>query len=483
MKKYLNTYWPFFIIMTVAVISRLPQLMSVNFVLDGDECVVGLMSKHFIEGKTVPYFFYGQNYGFSFIEVLAITVGYTFAGISDYAVKLSVFVLWLVGVLFFYKSLLAINPSQKWVALAFALILVLCPAWAVWSMKARGGYLTSFMLSNIVLYICLSSTDNKWTWLLAGVLCVTIFYSQPLWLPGLLLFVLYGISKRNPLSKIVFFILGILPSVLFFTTIKQQAGNYWRPNIFSQPTWERVVAAPSWLYDSLTGYYYLNMKSEADTATHIFVILFIATTAIAVCVALYTILKPGKKQLLIVALISLAASVLPILFVEIYAPRYMLPVTCSALLLIVIVGQYIQEQKVLGGTMVCLAAAGTIAMMGFKNYQFDGETKAEVIDAIRYLEKRDIKHVYCSGSLVQWKLIFYSNERVIARYYSPVERYMPYVKVVDSAFHAQPQKVAIVGVKWQVGGFPPGMMESINKSFFMYRYPNARLLNKSGFDF
>lgn len=483
MKKLLNTQWAILLIIIVAIISRLPQLLSANFVMDGDECVVGLMSKHLMEGKSIPFFFYGQNYGFSFVEVLAVTVGYTLAGISDYVVKLSVFVLWLVGVLFFYKSLLVINPSKKWVALAFALILVLCPAWAVWSMKARGGYLTSFMLSNVVLYISLCRTDSKWVWFLAGVFCVTIFYSQPLWLPGLLLFVVFGVLKQKSLSKIIFFILGILPATLFFAVIKHQAGQYWRPNIFSQPTWERIVAVPAWLYDSLTGYYYLDIKSEADTATHLFVIIFITTTIIAVCVALYALLKSGKKQLLILALISLAASILPILFVEMYAPRYMLPVTCSALLLIVIAAQYINLQKVPVVIMCCLIVTGSIAMIGFKNYQFDGETKAEVLDAIQYLERRDIKHVYCSGSLVQWKIIFYSNERILARYYSPVERYMPYVKAVDNAFYTQPQKVAIVGVKWQLGGFPPGMMVGINKSFFMYPFPNARLLNKSGFDF
>src|SRR5690606_2129438 len=129
-----------------------PLLLSEHFIMDGDECIMGIMSKHFIEGRHVPIFFYGQNYGFAFIEVLFISIGYLLFGISDYVVKLSVFALWIFGLFFFYRALCSIS-GNKWSALLFVMVLILAPAWAQWSLKARGGYLTAFTCSSLAWYL------------------------------------------------------------------------------------------------------------------------------------------------------------------------------------------------------------------------------------------------------------------------------------------------------------------------------------------
>jgi len=56
---------------TLAIVtfaSRLPQLLSRNLLLEGDECILGLMGMHVAQGREFPIFFYGQKYGLSIVE-------------------------------------------------------------------------------------------------------------------------------------------------------------------------------------------------------------------------------------------------------------------------------------------------------------------------------------------------------------------------------------------------------------------------------
>ncbi len=107
-------------------------------VLDGDEAVLGLMAKHFFEGKEIPVFFYGQNYGFSFVEVLFISLAYVIGGFSAVSVKVSMLFLWLAGVIFYYLALDQLAIKKGWNGTVYIVLLFLfSPAWAVWSMKAE----------------------------------------------------------------------------------------------------------------------------------------------------------------------------------------------------------------------------------------------------------------------------------------------------------------------------------------------------------
>lgn len=56
--------------LTMALLFRLPHILSENFVLDGDEAIVGLMGQAFIEHCELSAFFWVQNYGFVLVELL-----------------------------------------------------------------------------------------------------------------------------------------------------------------------------------------------------------------------------------------------------------------------------------------------------------------------------------------------------------------------------------------------------------------------------
>ena len=153
----------------ISLVSRLPQLLSPNLLVDGDEAVLGLMAKHVAQGKEFPIFFYGQHYGLSSVEAAAGALGFVVFGTGAVPLKLAMLALWTLGVLFLFlaQSRLLGASRSFWITVVF----LLNPAWAVWSMKARGGYITSFTATAALLWLLVrgrGSARRAVRWLVAG---------------------------------------------------------------------------------------------------------------------------------------------------------------------------------------------------------------------------------------------------------------------------------------------------------------------------
>ena len=80
------------------VITRLPQFLGGHMVPDGDECIVGVMAKHTLEGKIFPVFLYGQNYGLCTLEVGMAALFFYLFGVSAVALKAAMLLLWGLGI-------------------------------------------------------------------------------------------------------------------------------------------------------------------------------------------------------------------------------------------------------------------------------------------------------------------------------------------------------------------------------------------------
>lgn len=177
------------------ILSRVPLLLSPNTLLDGDECVVATMAKFLYEGRgPFALFFWGQNYGFSFLECLCILPFYALFGYGMLAVKSGMLLLWTTGCWFFLQMLRQLT-HRRWMPLLLTLLLAVHPAWALWALKARGGYLTAFCLSNLSLWLLLRPHNRTIIYPLTGLLICLVFQSQPLWLVGLLPLALYALLR------------------------------------------------------------------------------------------------------------------------------------------------------------------------------------------------------------------------------------------------------------------------------------------------
>lgn len=129
---------------------RLDFMRAVQFTIDSDEAIVGLMAKHILEGAPVPTFYYGQHYMGS-LEAIMASASFWLFGMSGFTLQL-VPLLWslaLVVVMFF----LGRECGGVLVGRIAALLTAIPPvALVVWSTKARGGFIEIVVLGALALY-------------------------------------------------------------------------------------------------------------------------------------------------------------------------------------------------------------------------------------------------------------------------------------------------------------------------------------------
>src|SRR6185437_16953965 len=140
----LKRFFPFFLIIIIFV-SRAPLITSNYFVADGDEAIIGLMAKEIVDKGDFKIYFWGQQYGLAVVETSTGALAFKVFGMNVYSLKLAMLALWTMGVLLLFAGVK--NLSGWNVAAIFALLLIAFPAWGLWSMKARGGYITAFVFS------------------------------------------------------------------------------------------------------------------------------------------------------------------------------------------------------------------------------------------------------------------------------------------------------------------------------------------------
>ena len=139
------------LIIIVAALYRLDFLYALDFRIDSDEAIVGLMAKHLTEGSAFPVFYYGQHYMGSF-EPWVASIFFELFGISAISLKLVPFCfsLLLIPVVFLLGKECGGNNTGLISAMYIA-----CapPVLAVWSSMARGGFIETVLLSALALLV------------------------------------------------------------------------------------------------------------------------------------------------------------------------------------------------------------------------------------------------------------------------------------------------------------------------------------------
>ena len=192
-------------------LSRLVFVNSNVFFFDGDEAIVALMGLDVLDGN-FPLYFYGQNYGLSIIEALLVSIGVLIFGTTMLAVKIPMLLLWSSGVSLMALTLFRLAKENKAITLLFIAVLILSPTWLVWSMKARGGYLTSFFFVSLVLFLLVQfhRKGSLPAWIGVGISIALIYEAQPIWLPCLLPII--GYYQTLSTTAVIFFYLHKAPA-------------------------------------------------------------------------------------------------------------------------------------------------------------------------------------------------------------------------------------------------------------------------------
>jgi len=297
----------------VGLVARLPQLLSPNLLLEGDECVLGLMAMHLARGREFPVFFYGQKYGLAIVEAPAAALSFLIFGTGPQPLKLAMLAVWIVGICFYFLAFS--RPLGRARSFWITLVLVLMPAWAAASMKAWSGYITAFSATGVTLYLITRNDDRRpRPWLAAGAMSGIIFFSQPLWLPSLAPIVLYFLSSSRKPALWFSYASGMLVVVSAGTAFKaiRLAGTVdtWSGPPAGNP--HLLASLPALLnqtYVNLTGSYYFGSAVGAGRVTLAVAYLWLGLLGAAALLQIYRFL--ARRYLLWSHLLFLSVFSIP----------------------------------------------------------------------------------------------------------------------------------------------------------------------------
>lgn len=445
--------FPIQFIILACIITRLPQLLAPHLILDPDECVTATMAKHLLLGTDFSLFFWGQNYGFTFFESLSIVPFYLAFGVTTLSVKLAMLSIWTVGVVFLYRTLLQLSPQQS-TALCLSVVFICLPAWATWSMKARGGYLSSFALSSVLLYFLFYPKweGKHWKWLIIGILFQFIVQCQFLWVIGLLPLIIFMLFKEGKLSGFLIITITVILTGFLFKEYTKNIHNVYNvypaaPKLNELP--RLIERFPDFLYSSFHGHYYFSKYQAPDPAGAFVSGITVLSLLSLVFLSFRELFFNKLKDWLF---IFSTAFIWGFFFFSFFMfqkeGRYFLPMPGFIILSFAI---YFQSNLELQWHKIAklIAIAGIAALNTFWHFEFEPTVKPNLNELIKYLNEKNIKYVFSREYMLPWHLTFYSNEQIIARIPYKTGRYQPFHTLVDSNYFAN-GKTAIIGEKWNL---------------------------------
>ncbi len=507
---------------TLAFGSRLPQLLSPNLLVDGDESVLGLMAKHLAERRELPLFFWGQRYGFSTIEAALAAGAFRIAGVGPVALKVAMLLLWIAGLLCLCRALAAIVGDTRafWISCA----LVLNPAWAVWSMKARGGYLTAFTATSMLLWIVIpfiaagdgepATADGRrdretpLRWMAAGALTAVIWLAQPIWLPGIAPIVAWALVSRRRIKPVLYYVATFAVIIVAIKLVPVTSSETWAgPPLGNPDVWGTRIRAVQQVYINLTGSYYLTAAVDPPgPVTSIVAAVWCATIVLLIGVQGYRLVTRQFNRwshLLFASLVATLVANWVLLFAR--DGRYLLPMVALLVALAGIELTDLTPKRI--GTLITTAMliGGAISVYEFKHFSYlwpnppgSMPESKRLQFVINSLTSRGVRHVFSMNGLLDTQIIFYSDEQVVARWSNPNDRHPAYVAEVNRALAAG-EPIAVVGYT-NTSGAPgcwdvpictgdlehlvhdPERIYTVDGKYFVYTGANRALLDKLRFE-
>ncbi len=420
---------------------RLPYLSSPVYILDNDEAVLGIMARHVAAGREIPLYFAGQSYGLSVFETLPAAAAFKAFGDTAHVLALTMLALYLLGLLAYASAFRRLSGSEPW-ARALTIGFAVVPGWVVWSMKARGLYVSGFLLTGCALAILTRPALSRGSVAAVGVLLGLIGLVQPLWLAvsAPLLFL-----ERRRLRDVAM-AGGLAALVWLVPLVFGSAGDaYWRPpplaGIDLRLGFVPVVFSRAFSGD-------VTPAVPGPIAVFLGGVGTAAFFVLAVAAAVDAVRRRSRAALCVCAamLLSLAHVVL----LHASNPRYFLPAT---VLLFVALAVWIRERDLPARGAAMLAAAGTIALMavaatrlgrvGVEPALAAAPAEADLRTLIAGLEADGVRGVYSPTGDIRWQILFYDRERIPARGRSAVDRYPELPRAVEDA-RVSGEKTALV---------------------------------------
>ncbi len=479
-------------IVLTCFLSRLVFIHTNVFFLDGDEAIVGLMALEIQDGG-LPLYFYGQNYGFAFFEALLISLSISIFGLSSLAVKMAMLFLWTTSICLIGLSLLKILKQNWRLASLLTAILIFSPTWLVWSMKARGGYLTSFFLSSFILFLLLHSRVRLkiFKWLIIGVSFGLIIETQPLWAPATFAVIVYfQIYQKRSWTNLLSFACGttlVLGSLYF---VKQSLEiMHPAPELQVLERVRLINDLPSALLNNLGGNYFLTSTYSPDNKW--FTLSFLL---FSIGLLFYSIKLAVSRRAVLLSSMFLLATLLSCMgFFVTSEPRYLLPFIGFSIFLAAAVLSETCSKSLISYTsfalllLVLTGAAQLPSFHGYSSLNMSITKKDNVVvdDSkallllIDMLKKAGVKYVFTTSSLLGYQLSFLSDNELSVIYRKGRTRLPQNRQKIQKKYSANARSFAFIGFNYHYRY--SGKLPLIQNKIYYIISPSKELVEQSGF--
>jgi hypothetical protein len=254
------------------------------------------------------------------------------------------------------------------------------------------------------------------------------------------------------------------------------------------------------LYVNFTGSYYLRFSFDPSPVT---AITAYAWCAILVAVLLLQIYRLVSGKFLLWSHLLAMSVVLTLVaswvLLDARDARYLLPLIGFLVLLLgvelcdLVDRNILTDRKCFLGIGVLLLL-GAISMIEFSEFSFmwknpkNSLTETKRLEAVAdYLKANGAAHAFSMHPLLQWQIIFYSKEQVLARWTDDSDRYPAYPRDVDRALN-DGETVGLVGYVGNTRGLEtmvsnPQAIVTIDNRYFVYIHPDKELLKRLRFQF
>ena len=440
--------------------SRWPYLSSPLYLLDNDEAVLGIMARRMAEGRELPFFFAGQNYGLAILETAPVAAAFALFGDTPEVMTGTILALFLVGLFLYAHVFGELTGSRAW-GRSLALILAMLPGWIVWSTKARGLYVSGFLLTGVLLALLVRPSPTRGRVLVVGALAGLLALVQPLWLVVVAPFaVLAGLGApgRDVATGVALgMLVWLLPSL---AVMGREA--FWSPDRIGLQ-----LAGATLVPRSLTRAFSGAVPPGSPTPLTSLVGWVGSTAFFAVLTGLAWSAHRDRSRRLLALAAAMVLSVAHVLVLQYWVPRYFLPATVLTFLgLAMLIGH--RSPPFRGGALAGTALALTVLVAS--SWTMGRPTTDSVLgaipartdlgDLIEGLEEDGVRGVYAASSDLQWQLLFYGGTAIPVRGPSLVDRYPEFPRAVERARRSGQAVTLVADVRRlrdqlpELGGFP-----------------------------
>ncbi len=439
------------IILASCILVRLPHFLSNDFFFDGDEGIVGIMAQDFLLGKGIPIYFYGQNYGFSTLEVFSTAFFIKLFGSGIWALRLGGLLLFSVGLTFIWKTLNETKTS-KVISISVLILLITAPTWILWGGMVRGGYVTAFMCFGIMFYITQVKEAN-WKWvIISSVIGVCAYEAQPLIFIPLLPFIIswMQIQKISLKSLAVFLGIAIFISlILHYFGANDEVWSAPKSILFDFSQFQNLKVQSEGIIYGYSNFFFFTMN--VPIAIWWYVLLIVSLIIIVAFIVYFTLKTTTRnKRVVLLMTLCLMLSVFLISSVSLYSPRYWLGFFTGILFLFcfaVIHSDSRNSRRVVIGIAI-LYCIGLVASRDMKRdwYFVDQNEMKMISELYEEVNSRNIKAVFVADPVLQWKWNYLYGRSIPGTFFSEKERTNEFRDLAFETLEKTPQATAIIGL-------------------------------------